>query len=849
MSWCVRLGLAVGWCAGAALGQDRLEEALVERGKARQEETILVDLNVNYRLGYRDGSWVPVDVVVKNTKFDVTGHIEVRTYVENELQSPIYRIPAQSPKGSKKRFRLHCRLNRATRIEAMLYHKRKPVQPVPAFLMVRPIRADDLMGLVLDREPTDYGFLNAVFDKEDRPIRFYREEVPQRAVHLLADYPQCYEPYDVVILGDIEPDRISQRHRGIFWRYVLEGGVLVVCTGSNAPRYRGSWVEDLAAVAVGSTKQVNGVTLAELALEPADREGAKDIRSGQLAELTPRDPGMRVWRKDAVLATLRPLGRGLVATVAVDAASHLLQDTVGYRRLWGELCQYRAGRVDLNYGAATQQYAEALPYVSGIRLFSKSSVMLYLLLYFLVGIVANWLICNALKRRELAWLFLVFFSAGFTAYAMVFGTAGRAKSTQVEQLEVLRMPEASGSAGVRSLVSVLTARTKRLSIGLLNEFSLAEDVTTLDSLGWRAGYRVREVRPFYLNQTASPRIEQFMVGASELRLVEVHTEVDVPGAIEGTLQLEEGTLNGALRNNTGFALRDPFVLLEGSRHPVTVEGDRLVVEAQASRPERPEGFTRTRAAMRRGPGGRSVDTDAFDAWQEQERRNLHGAFVDRLFAEDAFDLTPRVQLGPFLVAWVENGPLGTVRLEETVDVARGATLLVADIDVRREEGRRVAFQALPVRFAGGEWTYFAPPGSAPWQRKAYALTGSEAPVEISIPRTVQRQGPKELVVKLHWRSRYGMQLVFAPAGARRDWPQKHLIDEDHDSNARTNEYDYIKKYRFTNCQAHLDEAAGTISGKVYREGADPREPIAVSLSAVVQTTRSLLESEDWKPWP
>ena len=168
------------------------------------EGDVFIDVNVNYRLGYRDGTWVPVDVLVDNRMRDFTGYVEVRTYAGDTLLSPVYRIPAQSPKSSKKRFRFHCHLNRATRLEAMLYHKRKPVLPVPSWLDLRPIREQDLLGLVLDEEPTDYGFLNAAFATfrtEEDPVRFYREEVPRGALHLLADFPQCYEPYDAVMIA------------------------------------------------------------------------------------------------------------------------------------------------------------------------------------------------------------------------------------------------------------------------------------------------------------------------------------------------------------------------------------------------------------------------------------------------------------------------------------------------------------------------------------------------------------------------------------------------------------------------------------------------------------------------
>jgi len=825
---------------------------------------ILINVNVNYRLGYRDGSWVPIDVVVANTAYDVRGYVEVRTYVGDNLQSPIYRIPAQSPKSSKKRFRLHCRLDGATHIEAMLYHKNKPVQPVPALLMVRPINVEDLLGLVLDEEPTDYSFLNAAFHTQDQAVRFYREEVPKGAVHLLADYPQCYEPYDVIILGDIEPGRVAMRHRALLRRYVLEGGVLVVCTGENAPKFRGSWVEELTGVAIGSTSRVNGVVLAERVFEPSEQEGTKPHREGRFAQLTPFDPAVKVRGRDAVLATLRPFGSGFVATLAVDAASHLLQDTAGYKRLWCDLCSYRQERGGLNYNSATQLYVQRLPRISGIKLFSKASVMLYLLLYFGAGIVGNWLICNALKRRELAWLFLVLFSAGFTAYAMVFGTAGRAKSTQLDQVEVVRVSQHGGSSEIRSVLGLITARTSHLSLGLRNEFSLAEDVTTLNPMDMRLSYGSAETRPFYLTQGPSPRIDDFMVGASELRLVQVHTETQAPGGIEGSLTFDEGGFHGTLVNNTGFVLLDPFVMVGGRRYPAQTTKEGIVVKTQAPVSDRRSAAGAATFSRRRPRGMQEWRTrppksgkQAQRRWENQERKSLYDAFLSQLFAADAFDAAPNERLGPFLVAWVKGGPLGMVQMEEPAENESGATILVADIDVRRRGDKRAIYQDLRVRIADGRWQVYHSLEIDSWNRETYRLhlftprvLSRRTPVVIEVPPRLQRQEAKEMIVTLFWTTPYDLDFAFRPNGAGVNWPQEHQTAMNKKYMSSDRIYQGTRTYRLDDWQYYCDRMSDVISGTIWDEGqlSYGDNQVGVALSAKLLTTGSLLESEDWKAW-
>lgn len=74
-----------------------------------------ITMSVNYGSAYRDGTWVPVDVVVKNKDFNIKGFIEVRTLSNGAMQSPRYSLPADLPKGSVKRFRFHAFLKTTDR--------------------------------------------------------------------------------------------------------------------------------------------------------------------------------------------------------------------------------------------------------------------------------------------------------------------------------------------------------------------------------------------------------------------------------------------------------------------------------------------------------------------------------------------------------------------------------------------------------------------------------------------------------------------------------------------------------------------------------------------------------------
>lgn len=105
--WWGLLVIAAGLCWPAA-------------GQESNVQDISIEIGTHYLTAYRDSSWVPIDVVVRNTRKDVTGHLAVRLSSGGRAQAPVYRIPVDSPRGSTKRFRVYCFFEATDKVSAML---------------------------------------------------------------------------------------------------------------------------------------------------------------------------------------------------------------------------------------------------------------------------------------------------------------------------------------------------------------------------------------------------------------------------------------------------------------------------------------------------------------------------------------------------------------------------------------------------------------------------------------------------------------------------------------------------------------------------------------------------------
>ncbi|MBN2310990.1 MAG: hypothetical protein JXR94_18590, partial [Candidatus Hydrogenedentes bacterium] len=735
-----------------------------DTGSTRSEEgEITLDIDTSRFLAtYREGTWVPVDIIVSNNASDISGFVEVTTRNGLGVQSPIYRVPAESPKGSRKRFRLYCQLSQADRIEAMLYHKGRRVIEFPMYVDLRPIESRDMVCILLDEEPGDYGFLRTAVNTLADNTGVYRNDFHTTELGALPECLACYEPMDFILMGKTDPAKIPLHQRELIRKYVLEGGVLVICTGDNALAYRGTWIEELAGVRVGETSIVDERDLATRVFGPDAAPAARAGEQAVLARLTPTDDEVCVQGREPVLATVREVGSGRVVVFAVDAAGRALMRNPQYLALWSDICTMRRERGQLNHAAVSAYVSQAIPRVSGIRIFPRSSVFIYLLLYFLIGIVANWIVWSYLKRREMAWVCLVIISIAFTAYAVVYGTAGRAKATELEQIEIVRVSQGGRVARMHSFVGVLTARTARYAISLPHEHALisgGRDPVSTRGMYQPVRFRGRTTSPFVFLQENPPRAVDFTVGASEMRLIEIDADVSLPGGVESTLAFSDDGLHGTLTNNLGARFRKVFLMFQGKRIPLV--GTRTAWEIHVTPDEllrMQNAFAvedgRTMYQMMRGYGTMTLE--------EMKEPMLYA-----LFAQSDLEAGQPLSLsGAVLCGWLGEASFGGVSLGEPAEKRISEALVVADVDV--------AYTKTPPRPARLDVLVDNKPqvGAGPllgWYRwgdtAENVFLDSPVPVQFTIPPHVLKSEPIEVVVRLYWNSDYpNCFLEFLPQG-------------------------------------------------------------------------------------
>jgi hypothetical protein len=488
------------------------------------------------------------------------------------------------------------------------------------------------------------------------------------------------------------------------------------------------------------------------------------------------------------------------------------------------------------------QAANSLPSATGIRVYPRSSVLIYLGLYFAIGIVGNWIFWSLLKRREMAWVCLVFISFGFTAYALVYGTAGRAKATEIAQLEVLRLPIESPTAKLRSTVGIVAARSSRYNLTFPNAFPLVSDIDTRsvymgmpqrDSLMGR-------INTFQFVQGPNAAATNFSVGASEMRIIQVESEIASPGKIEGTLAWDGNGIHGELTNNTGLVVRSPFLLVNGKRSMLRIDNNRWIVDVPnavlIARNPLPD--VSNRYMMMGYYGGGLID-----------KGQLQNQFMEDLFASERSIAFSDERVGPYVCGWVERQPFRSVDLGEPASERIYATLLVADVAIERAQGAGIRSVELDVGVSLANRADQYGPGYYGGAGLSYTVAGgSPLPVTITVPRNFLARPKGSIIVDVYTGDEGGGgDVVFMPKDAEESWPNNHRGESVNEGSRGQNVR--ITSFTMDDWASRIGGDKQQIEGAIVMKGEGIRQGVArVDVRARLLVPQTQSYGGVWKPW-
>lgn len=754
---------------------------LAQNAPADTEKEVLIGVSVGYNTAYRADTWVPIDVQVTNEQRDLEGYIEVRTKDgTGQVVSPVYRLPVSCPRDSMKRFQVSAFLRQNTTVvEAWLYEKGRPAVDAPAFIQVQPIEERAKLVMLLDNERLDYGFMYTAMQQQGAgQTRLYFHNMLENQMALLPDRSQAYDAFDAVVIGDTNPARVSPEQRMLIEDYVRNGGTLIVMTGLNGARQDDTWIEDMTGLQFGPGNLMREGELAGLVFDDSGREGMRADREAYYLRLIANTSDVKRFGAQDTLAWRRDHGRGRIFTLAVDAKGHALQDTKGFQSLWAHMLtrkQFDPGFA-LNFEAPARSLAQQLPSLSGVTIRPLRSVLTYLLLYLGFGVVLNWIVWDRLKRREMAWVTLIFFSIGFTAYAMISGTSGWAKSAELHRFDTLVFRTNTPEVERHSFTGILTARTQTYGGGITEPDALVRDSVYVGLSGENMGMNFQSgaQSPYAFVSGDEPRIERMRVGASELRMTHVERRFDLPEGITGEVVRNEEGINGVVTNAFGFALEDAHLLYNGALIRMNKTGDSWQVSATAE--------DLRKLIQTSNEQNQNLQWYGYYYGGEEQMADA----LRKLFFVNQESLM-RTDLPPMLVAYSSARLEPLFRPEAELNETYTRTLIVAEIPYQSQIDQTEIGIPFALRSQNFRWRQ-APWGTAEetWSRETRQYGTDQ--IDLRPPERLTRQVVNRIEIRFLWEKQddAGFAVELQPRSNEEQWEQAMTVETtEHTINGET----------------------------------------------------------------
>lgn len=693
---------------------------------------IVVNIDVGYNTAYRDGSWVPVDVLIENEQRDFNGWAEVRVYdMANVMQSPAYRVAADCPQNSTKRFRLYAWIDNAQRVEAVLYENERLAVDVPAYVEPQPIDEDDFLAVILDEDPLNYQFLYEPLRQFEGTRRLSRDDLNSATLSLLPDRLAAYEALDFVIIGDVDLSRMPLAQRALLLEYVELGGTLVVFTGVHAQRVRDSWLAPHLGVGVGAvTTQAESLYRAAVYGETPPF-APDESRICTWAKLVESDPAVETFGEYATLAARRDLGSGRIFTFAIDAASHALQGDRRYGALWHTILA-SIDRDDRTLDTETMgvTFVNNLPQVSGVTIRPVSDVLIYLGLYIGVGIVLNWVFWSRVGRREYAWLTLLLVSFSFTAYAVISGTSGIEGRQSRHQFTLLHAGKQSTLAWQYAMTGILSARVTEVDEPLEDESVLVREAGVPTSAGrWGIPHSALQ-QPFKFVEAPEPAVQDLRIGANEVRGFSTTQYRRLEGPIEGVVDDVDGMVTARVENRTGLPFDSAMLYLHGKFYPLERAGGNdtfTIAEERMDYDERMGVFSDASYGGYWPSGFYSSD------WESLLSYLTLSPLIDPVTS------APDPYLGPYFIGTVNSKPVS----EMEAGTGYSATVLVAELAYSSERSERYP---LPQRF--GDYSRYSFPRPGMYEGWQATLASRPLDLYLRVPDPLRERSNSYIEVEL-----------------------------------------------------------------------------------------------------
>jgi len=383
----------------------------------------------------------------------------------------------------------------------------------------------------------------------------------------LPDSSHGYSGIDVIVLGDLPLDLLTEARWEAIMEWVKDGGTLVISGGADINRFRSQPLADILPIIPSGVRQARSLPALGERYGASPRFVSTAVLDGVL-----RSDALAICQEgNRPLVSLRRLGRGRVFFMAFDTFAPEFRAWRGQSGLWGEMLalstqEMRVGDII----KASNQVAVGAPRwltdaLAGIQSTQAPSFLfigLFLLLYILCLVPLNYYLLKKRDRKEMAWitapLIVLFFTTG--AYAM--GRAIKGGQLFLRYGAVIEGAANTDSWAAYTTALIFSPSQTRYDLSIADPAAMPTEVRQAASRFQRAAFDL------IVERGQKTVVKDVLVNMWDHRLFDFESHVRLGGTVAASALPGSNGLEVKVTNNLPFTLEDCAVTYRGTSMPM-----------------------------------------------------------------------------------------------------------------------------------------------------------------------------------------------------------------------------------------------------------------------------------------
>lgn len=525
-----------------------------------QTNTLQIEVTPAFDGYFKYGEWLPVWVEITNQGNDLEAEIQIR--IVNPQGTIFFKAPVQLPSGSHKRVPVYILPNNFSReLKVELVEGGKIIAAQPLF--VRPqANISYFIGLIVP-ERQALSLIDGVnFPGQERPkisVDLSLDALPERG--------EALNSFDLIIINNTDTSKLTTGQASALYDWVSKGGRLVLGGGSGAQKTLLGIPDPLKPADIAAVSEISGSEAAPI----ASFAKASDIQSpGPFTVAVSQPvPGAQILagQKDLPVIVQKEVGGGFVNFVAFDLSGVPFNGWPGVTKFW-EMLIGPSGSYPQNmpfdvsprtYRANSLSYA--LSNLPSLDLPSIQWILVVLVIYILVIGPVNYFFLKKKQRLHLAWITIPALTTIFTAGSFGIGYTMRGNDLILNKIALVQ-PGISGDANVTSYMGLFSPRQQSYEV-VVNDPGLISPMGGYEANPWDSSNLNATGGEMEFIQGNPAIVKGLTVNQWSMQSFMSEGTWSGFGQFSSDLSLENDTLHGPVRNETGYRLSDAVVIFQG----------------------------------------------------------------------------------------------------------------------------------------------------------------------------------------------------------------------------------------------------------------------------------------------